>query len=423
MSKFTELPNINRKTLKHLVADIGNCRTKLFVVETDTGILYSTVYETPADLHKLFDLFPQLKIGIYAASGAVDSEMLDLINSKLEQFMHFTPQTPVPIKNRYQTPETLGSDRLATAVGVNACFPNTNLIVFDFGTAITIDFIDSNNTFLGGNISPGLAIRFKALHTFTNSLPLISPQPNNFAETKYPTKPTKSNNFAETKYPTKPTKFTKSNNFAETKYPTKFTKPTKSNNFAETKYPTKHTKSNNKPLWSLCPLWEKKNNKPLWSLCPLREKKNNNPLWTLCPLWEKKNNNPLWSLCPLREKKNNKPLWSLCPLWEKKNKTFVGFVPFVGEKKQIVGEKKQIAGEKNTPQVGISTQTAIEAGVINGIIGEIRYYIEKYPDRKIIFTGGDAFYFATKIKCSIFVFSNSIVFGLSKILIHNQQNG
>jgi type III pantothenate kinase len=88
--------------------------------------------------------------------------------------MRFDYTTPIPIKNLYGTPETLGADRLAAAVGAHTIFPGETVLVVDFGTAITFDIVTAAGEYLGGNISPGAAIRFRALHEFTGSLPLLT---------------------------------------------------------------------------------------------------------------------------------------------------------------------------------------------------------------------------------------------------------
>ncbi len=90
-------------------------------------------------------------------------------------------KTPVPIINKYKTPETLGKDRLAAVVAANALYRGKDVLVIDAGTAITYDFINKNKEYLGGSISPGLSIRLKALNTFTGRLPLVELQ--NFNET------------------------------------------------------------------------------------------------------------------------------------------------------------------------------------------------------------------------------------------------
>lgn len=84
--------------------------------------------------------------------------------------------TEMPVVIDYQSPKTLGADRIAAAVGAHSIFPDDNCLIVDLGTAITIDYIDRNGKFSGGNISPGMSMRFQAMHSFTGSLPLVSPQ-------------------------------------------------------------------------------------------------------------------------------------------------------------------------------------------------------------------------------------------------------
>ena len=79
----------------------------------------------------------------------------------------------IPVKNNYTTPDTLGSDRLANAIGAFTISPNRNNLIIDAGTCLKFDLINSENNYLGGSISPGLKMRAKALHTFTDKLPLV----------------------------------------------------------------------------------------------------------------------------------------------------------------------------------------------------------------------------------------------------------
>ena len=81
----------------------------------------------------------------------------------------------VPVANAYHTPETLGRDRLAAAVGATVLYPGRNVLIVDFGTAVTIDLVTADNTFRGGCISPGMKTRFRALHDYTACLPLCGP--------------------------------------------------------------------------------------------------------------------------------------------------------------------------------------------------------------------------------------------------------
>src|SRR5690606_709080 len=77
--------------------------------------------------------------------------------------------------NHYKTPQTLGLDRFAGVIGAAALYPEQNSLVIDAGTCITYDRIDKNRNYDGGGISPGLSMRFQAMHELTEKLPLIAP--------------------------------------------------------------------------------------------------------------------------------------------------------------------------------------------------------------------------------------------------------
>jgi type III pantothenate kinase len=100
-------------------------------------------------------------------------------NSRFRKFfrhiIELDAQTKLPITNLYKTPETLGKDRLAGVIGAQTIFPENNVLVIDMGSAITFDFINDKNEYYGGNISPGLSMRYKALHDFTSRLPKLIP--------------------------------------------------------------------------------------------------------------------------------------------------------------------------------------------------------------------------------------------------------
>ena len=87
-----------------------------------------------------------------------------------------TKGLPLPVNNLYATPDTLGMDRLAGVCGALELFPGSNNLVIDAGTCITYDFVDKERNYRGGSISPGLNMRFRAVHTFTAKLPLVSPE-------------------------------------------------------------------------------------------------------------------------------------------------------------------------------------------------------------------------------------------------------
>ena len=88
-------------------------------------------------------------------------------------FLRFSSMTPVPIENHYKTPETLGQDRLAGMVAASWLHPGSNVLVIDAGTCITYDFLEDTGKYLGGNIAPGLDMRYRAMHHFTHRLPSV----------------------------------------------------------------------------------------------------------------------------------------------------------------------------------------------------------------------------------------------------------
>jgi type III pantothenate kinase len=102
------------------------------------------------------------------------SPALEEYIKKQSKFIIFDSSTPLPLTNKYQTPETLGKDRLAAAVAAVNMFPHSNVLVIDAGTCIKYDFINAKAEYLGGAISPGLQMRFNALNHFTEKLPLIT---------------------------------------------------------------------------------------------------------------------------------------------------------------------------------------------------------------------------------------------------------
>ena len=77
------------------------------------------------------------------------------------------------MSNTYETPATIGTDRLAAVAGAQQHFPGQNALSIDAGTCITYDLIDQAGHYRGGLISPGVSMRLQAMHTFTARLPLV----------------------------------------------------------------------------------------------------------------------------------------------------------------------------------------------------------------------------------------------------------
>ncbi|MBL7814895.1 MAG: type III pantothenate kinase [Saprospiraceae bacterium] len=157
----------------NLVVDIGNTRTKLAFFEKNI-LIEKAIIESSA----LSWLSDRLKEGhavqraIFSKTGADTEGVEDFLKSQFP-FISLGHDTPIPIKNQYATPTTLGKDRLAAAVAASFIFPNENVLFIDGGTCITYNVLHKEKGFLGGNIAPGLTMRFRAMHHFTAKLPLI----------------------------------------------------------------------------------------------------------------------------------------------------------------------------------------------------------------------------------------------------------
>jgi type III pantothenate kinase len=160
--------------LINLVIDIGNSRTKLALFNQH-DLMFNLAVDSfnLSHLQMLMAEHPLMQQVILSTVKAHDEELIAFLKKKFGYFIILDHSTLLPIENLYETPETLGKDRLAAAVGANELFPDQNLLVIDAGTAITYDLVSEKNQFIGGNISPGLEMRFKALNYFTGKLPLI----------------------------------------------------------------------------------------------------------------------------------------------------------------------------------------------------------------------------------------------------------
>ncbi len=158
-----------------LVLDYGNTLKKLAVFEDGSLLVCTKTKGSISPIIKdIQSHFPGLKQAIISSVSAVPDTEFQLLQSQFQLFV-FNHSTALPFTNAYQTPLTLGLDRLANVAGGIALFPKQNLLIIDAGSCITYDFVDHEGVYLGGAISPGLPLRAKAMHHFTQHLPLIQP--------------------------------------------------------------------------------------------------------------------------------------------------------------------------------------------------------------------------------------------------------
>jgi len=157
----------------NLTIDIGNTNIKIALFEDDK-IIMTRIYEefTIKELNDLNNIYKFRNVIL--SSVIINDFLINDLQLNLYNFVELTCKTPLPIKNLYKSPETIGNDRLAAVAGANKIFPNNTVLVIDTGTAITYDIITNNAEYTGGNISPGLTMRFQALNAFTDKLPLLN---------------------------------------------------------------------------------------------------------------------------------------------------------------------------------------------------------------------------------------------------------
>lgn len=157
-----------------LIIDIGNTVAKLVAFRGDEPVEeIKTSNETLADL-PAFAAKYDFERGILGTVRDIAPEAGKTLERLETPVLRFGHDTPIPITNRYRTPETLGADRIAAAVGASTLKPGKDLLIIDAGTCITYEVIDAQGNYWGGNIAPGMQMRLHALHEHTARLPLVS---------------------------------------------------------------------------------------------------------------------------------------------------------------------------------------------------------------------------------------------------------
>jgi len=158
----------------NLIIDQGNTQAKLALFEDGQLIAQTKTAELTTGFVLDFIQGKQINAAIISSVVEIPEATLSGIKRLTPLFFSLSHATKLPFTLAYRTPETLGRDRIAAVAGAWSLYPNQNILVVDAGTAITYDFIESSGQYIGGNIAPGLEMRFKALHKFTGKLPLIS---------------------------------------------------------------------------------------------------------------------------------------------------------------------------------------------------------------------------------------------------------
>ena len=157
----------------NLTVDIGNTRVKAAVFEGNklVELFVFDKKKIVSEIKKVVKKYSILDGIISNVASFSEKKMLKL--QKNVNFQVVSDSSKIPFTNLYKTPKTLGVDRIALVAGAVKQFPNKNVLIIDAGTCITFDFVNSKSEYLGGAISPGIKMRFRALNKFTANLPLI----------------------------------------------------------------------------------------------------------------------------------------------------------------------------------------------------------------------------------------------------------
>ena len=165
-----------------LAIDVGNTRIKAAVFEQNTlleRLVFSNV-SLSNQVDFILRKYPKIINLVVSSVGNIEKEAFSKINPNVKTFF-ITKDIRFPFQNLYETPKSLGIDRMVLATGAVIQFPNKNRLVIDAGTCVTYDFIDAENNYLGGAISPGIRLRYQSLHNYTAKLPLLTKSiPDNF---------------------------------------------------------------------------------------------------------------------------------------------------------------------------------------------------------------------------------------------------
>ncbi|WP_297336693.1 type III pantothenate kinase [Algoriphagus sp.] len=155
--------------MPNLIIDIGNTRIKSAIFEGSILIqewVHQELAEAQVDWKK--QAFHQ---SIISSVRWTMEELSKILNF---EFLFLNHQTELPIQNDYTTPQSLGLDRIAAAVGAWQMAGKQEVLAIDLGSCMTVEFVDDQHRYKGGVISPGLKMRARAMHEFTAKLPLIS---------------------------------------------------------------------------------------------------------------------------------------------------------------------------------------------------------------------------------------------------------
>lgn len=161
----------------NLIIDVGNTNVKMAIYEKSSllRLLRCNVDEVNVAFLELRKRYKNINKAIISSVGKLNETHFSFLND-IDVCVYLNHKTKLPFKNCYKTPKTLGVDRIALVCASVEQFSKSNVLIVDAGTCITYDFINTNNEYLGGAISPGINTRYKSLNNLTANLPLLKPK-------------------------------------------------------------------------------------------------------------------------------------------------------------------------------------------------------------------------------------------------------
>lgn len=153
----------------YLIVDAGNTRIKVAHYQQEE-LLNLSILET-AEMNRFSETISAYPYSCSILSSVCSEAETESMRSKLKNCL-LLKDAKLPIEIDYDTPQTLGADRIANAVAI-AHLSKTAALSIDIGTCIKCDFVDAEKRYLGGSISPGIKLRYRSLNDYTAALPLL----------------------------------------------------------------------------------------------------------------------------------------------------------------------------------------------------------------------------------------------------------
>lgn len=157
----------------NLTIDQGNSSAKV-AVWNGNDIVFDAVLKQLGDkeIDEIISRYP-ISGAMYCSVACDGRDIIAYLQKCGIATLNLSDTTPLPIANAYKTPQSLGRDRIAAAVGAWSNHKGCDILVIDLGTAVTYDVVTANGCYIGGNIAPGVSMRLEALHNYTSRLPLV----------------------------------------------------------------------------------------------------------------------------------------------------------------------------------------------------------------------------------------------------------